>query len=205
MATLTFLDVIRVYPWFSSLSEDKWRTLCQALDKFDSNPSPEEIIAIAEQIGRPSKQVDYFFKAAVFGQSMTTTLDKLEKETSDAKMPMELDRYGQMRESTALWINGTPIQAFRLTPEEEAEYLKTRPIILPDSLPIQSGGPNAGAGHVHGPTSHLVPQPGGQGGQGGDSGGGPVHNRRGNNRPPQMARRGNNRPPQTARRGKSMN
>ncbi|KAF9279023.1 hypothetical protein BGZ74_002952, partial [Mortierella antarctica] len=86
MATLTFLDVIREYPWFSSLSAVQWWTLCQALDAFDSNPSPEDIISISKKIGRPSKQVDYFFKAAVFGQAMTTTLDKLEKETSDAGM-----------------------------------------------------------------------------------------------------------------------
>ncbi|KAG0089154.1 Dynamin- GTPase protein [Podila epicladia] len=189
MATLTFLDVIREYPWFASLSAVKWQTLCQALYKFDSNPSPEDIISISKQIDRPSKQVDYFFKAAFFGQSMPATLDKLEKESSGAGKPTELGPYSQMKQSSIIWIKGEPTQAFGRTPEEETECLTTGPIILPD-LPIQSGGPGAGAAYVHGarPTSmHDVPQPGDRGGSSG--GGALVRNKSGNGRPLQTARR----------------
>lgn len=85
MPHLTFLDIIRQTPSFEKLSDEQWRILCEALDRFDSNPSPEEVIDISKQIGRLSREVDYFFKAAVHGRSMAATLDKLERDTREAR------------------------------------------------------------------------------------------------------------------------
>ncbi|KAI9235404.1 MAG: hypothetical protein BYD32DRAFT_421230 [Podila humilis] len=129
MPPLTFLDIIRQTPSFEKLSDEQWRFLCEALDRFDSNPSPEEVIDISKQIGRLSREVDYFFKAAVYGRSMAATLDKLEQDTWDARS-QQFDRWGNRREPVTIYQFGEPMIVHRLTPQEDAEYLRTRPIVI---------------------------------------------------------------------------